>query len=159
MMGTGKTSVGRLVASKLELPFLDTDESVVATLGQSIDSLWAARGEAGFRALEREAVVQAARLRGVISTGGGVAADPKNRATMVASGRIVWLRASVETIQSRVKTEQDFRPLLTHGGADTIADLLEQRQGAYETVADLILDTDDRGVEELATTITRWWSE
>src|SRR5262245_24906710 len=101
-MGTGKTSVGRLLAERLGVDFVDTAALIESRHG-SIASIFAEHGEARFRQLEHEVAVElAARDRLVISTGGRMLLDPDNAATLARTGRIVCLTATVDTIVARV---------------------------------------------------------
>src|SRR5690606_8890548 len=99
-MGTGKTTVGRLVADFIRWKFVDADEEIVARVGRSIPEIFAQEGEEGFRRYE-SAVCQslAARSQHVIATGGGMLVDPANRAVMMAAGFVICLTASPETIR------------------------------------------------------------
>src|SRR5690348_1612699 len=95
LMGAGKTTVGHRCAALLGRDFVDTDELIVSTAGVPFDELWAAEGEAGFRARERVAVIDAASSPTplVIACGGGAVLDADNRRVLRASGFVVWLDA------------------------------------------------------------------
>src|SRR5215469_12581399 len=94
-MGTGKTSAGRLAADQLHFAFLDTDEIIQSRAGRTISDIFATNGEPAFRALERDVVGElAGRTRTVISTGGGLPADPVNFASLKAHALVVCLWAS-----------------------------------------------------------------
>lgn len=149
-MGTGKTSAGRLVAEYLHFDFLDTDELIQARTGRTIADIFAANGEAAFRALERDVVGElAARTNTVISTGGGLPANPANLADLKTHALVVCLWASPEKIWERVRN-QSHRPLLhdPHPQAK-IRDLLELRAPFYRQ-ADVLINTDLRAAREVA---------
>lgn len=131
-MGTGKTTVGRLVAEQLGRPFVDMDALIEQRAGQSIPAIFAAQGEATFRRMERELCHELAALDGlVIATGGGALIDPVNRALMTGSGVVICLEASPEVLLARLQAQQD-RPLLDGPTlSERIAALLEARRAAY----------------------------
>jgi len=112
-MGAGKSSVGRLLSRRLEVPLIDLDALIEAQEGRTVAEIFCERGEAVFRRLEREVLVRtAAESRGVVATGGGVVEDPHNVDTMASAGRIVWLAADFETIAARLRlATQETRPL------------------------------------------------
>jgi shikimate kinase len=143
-MGTGKTSIG----TRLAAPFVDTDALVERTAGRSVADLFAADGEATFRAAERRAIAEALAVPGaVVATGGGAVVDPVTRATLKAAAPLVCLTARPEVILARTRGAGPTRPLL-HGddAAGRIAALLAERADAYAS-ADLTVDTSDRGVD------------
>jgi len=140
-MGTGKTSVGREVARRLGWPFVDTDELVERRAGCSIPELFAQGGEAIFRALEREAVREAARMRpAVIACGGGVPMDSANVRELRRTCRLVLLEADLETLLARVG-DAEYRPLLHGDPGGRARQLLLERAPRYREVADLVVDT------------------
>jgi shikimate kinase len=150
-MGSGKTTVGHLVAEKLSWPFVDTDALVVEEAGLSIPDIFATEGEAGFR--ERESAVLE-RLAGeapcVIATGGGIVTQPRNAPLLRSLGFVVWLSASEADIYARVSRNRN-RPLLqTPDPRKTIHDLLEQRRPLYESFAHLTIETQGLEPEEIA---------
>jgi shikimate kinase len=148
-MGTGKTSIGRLVAARLQFEFVDTDASIEARAGKSISRLFAEDGEALFRQQERAVVLElAARARVVIATGGGLGADPVNLESLRAHAWIVCLCASAELIWERTR-HHDHRPLLQ--GPDAllrIRELLARREPFYRQ-ADLLVSTEYRSAHEI----------
>lgn len=149
-MGTGKSSVGRLIADQLHFAFLDTDELVETRAGKSISTIFAQEGEPAFRKMEETIVGElATRKRTVISTGGGVAAVPANIASLREHALVVCLWASPEKIWERVRG-QSHRPLLRE--ADPLAkirQLLTAREPFYKQ-ADVLLNTELRSVREVA---------
>src|SRR5258708_24341074 len=103
-MGTGKSSVGRLIAGQLRFNFLDTDEMIESRAGKTVSKIFAEDGEAAFRKLEREVVVElSSRTKTVIATGGGVAANESNLASLKEHALVVCLWASPEKIWERVR--------------------------------------------------------
>src|SRR3989338_3633633 len=111
-MGTGKTSVGKILASKLGRPVADVDQRIEERQKRKIREIFESEGEARFRAFEKEAVAEIASGEGVvITTGGGVVLDPANIAALKKNGILVALSATPETIHRRVKNAR-HRPLL-----------------------------------------------
>ena len=149
-MGTGKSSVGRLVAEALHFSFLDTDELIESTTGKTIPEIFAKQGEPAFRQLEVKMVEELAlKTRTVISTGGGLPVNPANLASMKTHALVVCLWASPEDIYERVR-HQDHRPLLQN--ADPLARiraLLVEREPSYRQ-ADVLLNTGLRSAREVA---------
>jgi len=149
-MGTGKTSVGRLVAEQLRFGYLDTDELIQSRTGRTITDIFAKDGEPAFRALEHQVTGElSTRERTLIATGGGLPTNPANLASLKQHALVVCLWASPEKIWERVKN-QTHRPLLQ--GTDPqkkIRDLLEAREQFYRQ-ADVLINTDIRSVREVA---------
>ena len=135
-MGTGKTDVGRRLATATGRPFVDTDDLVVHEAGRSIAAIFADEGEAGFRARERAAVTRACAMpAAVIAVGGGALCDPESRAALLAAGPVVCLRAAPEEILARVG-DASTRPLLAGAAGRTerlarIRELLAARAPVY----------------------------
>jgi shikimate kinase len=141
-MGTGKTEVGRLVASALNRRFVDMDRLIADRQGMPVAEIFRSRGEAAFRALEAEAAAELAALRGlVISTGGGVVLSADNVARLRENGFVVWLDASVDVLRQRLQNDTT-RPLLA-GEADMAA-LYESRRALYRLAAHVRVDTGDK---------------
>jgi len=149
-MGTGKSSVGRLLAEQLHFSFIDTDALIEARAGKAIAAIFASEGEAAFRKLEREAVAElGARRRTVIATGGGVGADAANVASLREHALVVCLWASPEHIWERTRG-QTHRPLLQEGDPlEKIRELLAAREAVYKQ-ADVLLNTEVRSLREVA---------
>lgn len=152
-MGTGKSSVGQLVASQLQRPFLDTDAEIEKRVGKRIAQIFAEEGEAAFRHIERRMCRFLSAQEGlVISTGGGMLVDEGNRDVMLASGLVVCLSASPDALLQRLQADKAERPLLK---GDWRA-LLEKRRPAYESIPCQI-DTTYKSVEEVAAEIVLQW--
>jgi shikimate kinase len=149
-MGTGKSSVGRLAAAHLRYEFIDTDDRIEQRAGKSITTIFAEQGEVAFREIERQLVGEMTGWRRkVISTGGGLAANDANLASLKQHALVVCLWASPEEIWKRVR-DQAHRPLLQ--GPDSLGKiraLLEQRTPFYRQ-ADVLVNTGMRSVREVA---------
>lgn len=160
--GTGKTTVGRLVAAALGWPFTDVDDVIEATAGRSIAAIFAAEGEAGFRDRESAALRELAADRLVLATGGGAILRPENRDRLQSSGLTVWLTAPVEVIWERLQTDPttaDRRPNLTAaGGAEEVRAVLAAREPLYRATAHHAIATAGRSPDEVAADILRAWA-
>ena len=165
-MGSGKTTVGQVLARDRGMAFVDTDELVVCEAGGvSIPALFVREGEAAFRARECRAIATACAGRGqVIATGGGAVLDAGNVARLRDAGPIVWLTTRPDIIVARTRDGADARPLLTPS-ADSKSDadplyahvlkMLGERGPLYQRIADLIVDTSDRTPDSIAREIGR----
>lgn len=158
--GTGKSSLARILAERLDWPWADADDLVEQRAGMSIAEIFARRGEPGFRELESQVVGELARRDStVVALGGGAVLREINRQAL-RDGKVVWLEASVETIERRVSGDPATaarRPNLTAGGGrEEIERLLEQRRPLYEQAADYRVATDERTSAEVADEVLRW---
>ncbi|HVE46377.1 MAG TPA: shikimate kinase [Acidimicrobiales bacterium] len=156
MMGAGKTTVGRLLADRLDSPYLDSDEQVQQASGLTVPEIFAEQGEAAFRMAEREALMRAVASddEDVVSVAGGAVLDPDNRRLLREAGTIVWLRAPVSTLAERVGAGAG-RPLLGDAPASALAELYEERRPLYEELADIVVDVEDLSPEEVVEEILR----
>ncbi len=157
-MGAGKTTVARLLGEAWSLPVRDTDTDIEAVEGRSISDIFIDDGEQAFRALEAAAVAEAmARHEGVLALGGGAVLDPVTRDLL--SGRpVVFLRVGLSDAVKRVGLGVG-RPLLLGNVRARIKALLDERTPIYESVASLVVDTDDRTPEEVAAEIRAAFQE
>jgi shikimate kinase len=148
-MGAGKTTVGRILASRWGVAVRDTDADVEAVAGKSVQDVFVDDGEAAFRALEKAAVAAAlSEHDGVLSLGGGAVLDPDTRA-LLAGQPVVFLRVGLADASRRVGLGQG-RPLLLGNVRSRIKALLDERTPVYESVAALVVDTDGRTPPEVA---------
>jgi shikimate kinase len=142
-MGVGKTSIGKRLASALDLPFRDADEEIETAAGRSIADIFAERGEEEFRAGERRVI---ARLLDdpphILATGGGAFVNPKTRALVLSRAVAVWLKTDLEILARRV-ARKTTRPLLI--GKDPMQVLSAQAEARYPAYAQahLVIDTGD----------------
>lgn len=147
LMGAGKTSIGRRLAGRLGIPFIDADEEIVKAAGCSIDDIFEIYGEAAFRDGERRVI---ARLLGekprVLATGGGAFMDPATRAKIAETGISVWLRAGLEVLLKRTE-RRGGRPLLKKGDPREILDRLMKERYPVYAEADIVVDTRDESPE------------
>lgn len=155
-MGAGKSSVGRRVARSLGVPFQDSDRLIVQEHGP-IPEIFVARGETGFRALERDAVTAALQRGGVVALGGGAIVDPDTRAALHGY-RVVLLTVDRRTVSRRLR--HGTRPLLR--GEDPIAEwtrIRDERLPLYEEVADATFDTSSGPLGDVVARIVTWVRE
>lgn len=155
-MGSGKTTVSEILSDKLDLELLDTDQAIEEAEGRSINEIFAADGEAAFRSMETDLVnmvVSEHLNQMVVSLGGGLPLREENRQLLKKAGKIVYLRTRPETVYERLKGD-DTRPLLkTEDPQKRIRELLEERSEKYETLADIIIDTDGKDASDIANEI------
>ncbi len=157
MMGAGKTTIGIKIAKLTGRRWYDTDELIVDRHGK-ISDIFEYYGEAHFRKLETEIVKEIAQKdRLVISTGGGLVLKKENNELLQKNGKIIFLRATLETLAKRLKVDGN-RPLLqtsTESIRDRLSRLLIERSPVYEHVADYIVDVDGKTPEQIAAEIVR----
>lgn len=141
LMGAGKSTVGRRLAHRLKLPFLDADSEIEAAAGMSISDIFATYGEAHFRDGEVRVIRRLlSQPRHVLATGGGAFMRSETRQAIAENGISVWLRADLDTLVKRV-SRRGGRPLLAEGDArETLSGLIAERYPVY-ALADIIVDT------------------
>lgn len=145
LMGTGKSTVGRLLAARLSARYLDNDELVLISAGSALEELRRKEGEAGLRAAESKALAAALELTApaVAGVAAGVVLDPANRDRLAATdATVVWLRARPETLACRVAGGGD-RPWLRPDPLATFQRMAQERYATYEALSDLTIDVDD----------------
>jgi shikimate kinase len=155
-MGSGKSAVGRRLAERLGLVFVDSDAEIEARTGVDIACIFDREGEVGFRARERDVLDLLTRQpRSLIATGGGAVLDAQTRERLRSRGCVVYLRTSVDQQLARTR-RSTHRPLLdTPDPRGTLQRLMLQRAGLYEETADLTVDTDGRKVKTVVDEIVR----
>ncbi len=156
-MGCGKTTVGTALAEKLEYKLLDTDAVIVEKEGKSINAIFAENGEEYFRNIETKTLEEMEQTleKAVISTGGGLVLRECNGAILKNLGFVVFLKVEKETVLKRLAGD-DTRPLLKGDNVEEkVENLLEYRNPIYEYTAHVVVETDDKTVEEIIEEIIR----
>ncbi|MBM3567128.1 MAG: shikimate kinase [Alphaproteobacteria bacterium] len=155
LMGAGKTSIGKRLAARLELPFVDADAEIEKAAGMTVSEIFAQHGEPYFRDGERRVI---ARLlegpRQVLATGGGAFVDPENRARIKAAGWSIWLRATIDTLLKRVK-RRGTRPLLSQGDPRAVLERLMAERHPFYAEADIVIDSGDGPHETVVESIVQ----
>lgn len=144
-MGAGKSTIGRLLSSELKLVFHDSDKVIEERCGANIPWIFDKEGEQGFRDREQQVIDDLTQQSSILlATGGGAVIRPENRQYLSNRGTVVYLKASVE--QQIARTERDRnRPLLREGNPKQILqNLFQQRDPLYQSIADIIIETDQR---------------
>ena len=150
-MGSGKTSLGRRVAPRLGLDFIDLDEELERRCGVEVAVIFEIEGETGFRERERELLAEIASRSGqLVATGGGSVLDPRNREVLRRNGLVVWLRTSV--VQQLRRLERDRRrPLLAAPDRrERLTRMAEQRNPLYAEAAHLVFESRNRPMPAMA---------
>jgi shikimate kinase len=151
--GSGKSTVGALLAERWGLPFADVDASIEAQVGKSVAEIFADEGEPVFRAFEEAATAELLREPGVLALGGGAVLSPATRAAL-RGYRVVWLQVSVPQAVRRVGLNE-ARPLLLGNVRGRLVKLLNERTPLYAEVATQAVDTDGLSAVEVADRIDR----
>ncbi len=156
-MGSGKSSVGRKMSYRIRAPFMDTDSIIERRAGKTINEIFADEGENAFRDMETEClreILQKEKGRFILSTGGGMPVREENRELMHRIGTVVYLKCSPETVYERLKGDTK-RPLLAKDASlEKITAMLREREGIYESNADIVVECDGKGLEEILDEIT-----
>lgn len=157
---SGKTTLGRNVARRLRLTFVDTDRFIEDMTGRSIPDIFREDGEAAFRELEREAIDQLMQRRDqVVSTGGGAFVDPENRRRLRDGNLVIHLQVRPETVVDRLRNSRSGRPRPLLESADPlkrVVQLMADRKEAY-AAAHVTIGVDDRSRYELVGELRRRW--
>lgn len=144
-MGAGKSTIGRLLAKELRVPFKDSDKEIEQRTGADIPWIFDVEGEQGFRDREQSMIAELCALDGVvIATGGGAVVREANRVALRDGGQVIYLFTSIEQQLGRTSRDRN-RPLLqTVDPEKVLVDLMSFRDPLYREVADLVIETDER---------------
>jgi shikimate kinase len=150
MMGSGKTTMGRILARHLAKEFVDSDEEIQFRTGVTIPHIFDVEGEPGFRQRETDALEALVVRRDlVLATGGGAVLAAENRAMLKENGIVIYLKAGVHDLWLRTRNDRN-RPLLQTGNLHAkLAELLHQRDAIYQQTADIVIPTGRQSVHAL----------
>ena len=153
-MGSGKSTVGKIISSELFLNFFDTDEEIEARTGASIDWIFDLEGEAGFRKRETDILNEMVEKNSIVlSTGGGIILSDGNRELLSSRGTVFYLSTPIPTQVERTAKDKD-RPLLKDGDPkEILTKLHDERENLYEMVSDYIVDTENKSSNQVASEI------
>lgn len=153
-MGAGKTTIGRGLARELHIPFVDTDQQIVREQNRTIADIFEKDGEACFRQMEHEQLKKCLKKRtSVLSVGGGLPVQKMNHDLLKELGTTIYLKASKETLASRLSGDRS-RPLLQGGTLEEkIESLMKEREEIYEQVADRIVETNGLEIKDVISKI------
>jgi shikimate kinase len=141
--GSGKSTVGAMLADQLDVAFRDVDAVIVERSGKPIAEIFTDDGEAAFRTLEEQVTAELLQLPGVLSLGGGAVLSPATRVALRGGHRVVWLRIGLSQSVKRVGLDT-ARPLLLGNVRGQLLKLLNERAALYTEVATEVVDTDDK---------------
>lgn len=155
-MGSGKTTLGRRIAPKLGLEFIDVDEELEKRCGVEVAVIFEIEGEQGFRERESNLLAEIAGTPGqLIATGGGSVLNERNREVLRANGRVVWLKTTVGQQIRRLERDKR-RPLLaTPDRHKRLTEMAEQRNPVYASLADLVFESQNRPLVQMADALER----
>lgn len=162
--GSGKTSVGKLLGKSLSQRVVDSDDWIEQYASMTIKEIFAQYGEPHFRDLESKAIEEIASTDEslVVSLGGGAILRSENRERIAKTGQVVWLDASAQQLADRIagdKSTIERRPALTKlAGYDEIVDVLAKRAPLYRGLANWVVMTDSKSIEQIAIEILQWFS-
>lgn len=149
-MGSGKTTVGKQLAKRTRMDFVDSDHMIEDRCGVSISTIFDIEGEDGFRKRETKMLQELCARSGVVlATGGGAIATEENRILLRKSGYVIYLKTSIETQLARTQKNQN-RPLLENVDAEhKLTELMQERGALYEQEADLVVTSGERVVSKV----------
>ena len=150
MMGSAKSTTGKLISKKLNMPFFDCDDVYESLYGEKISQTFASGGETEFRKREKEVIKLLSNSDGaIIACGGGVVLDEENMTALKTNGIIACLTATAETIYERV-SRNDRRPLVKEGGLEKIKEIMSARAPLYNKYAHFTVDNTYIGINKSA---------
>ena len=150
MMGSGKSTVGKLLAKKMKMPFLDLDHYIEIKNKMSIQDIFKEKGENYFRELEVNALSTIKDSKVVVACGGGIILDHRNRKNISSNGKVIFLEASTSSLKNRLLSNTN-RPLLNDKDIEKeLIKIWNQRKKYYYNTAEIIINTDDLNPEILS---------
>lgn len=153
MMGSGKSTVGKLLAKKLETPFLDLDHYIEVKNNKSINDIFKEKGENYFRQLETNALSEIKGSKIVVACGGGIILNHENRKKISANGKVIFLKASISSLIKRLLSNKD-RPLLNDKNiGNELIKIWNERKNYYNETAEITINTDGYTPESISSLI------
>lgn len=153
MMGSGKSTVGKLLAKKLETPFLDLDHYIEVKNNKSINDIFKEKGENYFRQLETNALSEIKGSEIVVACGGGIILNHENRKKISSNGKVVFLKASISSLIKRLFSNKD-RPLLNDKNIENeLIKIWNERKNYYNETAEITINTDGYTPENISSLI------
>lgn len=158
--GSGKSTVGKVLAHRLDRPFVDTDDLIESESGMTIKEIFATRGEPWFRDLEAKIVSEVSRrpLPSIVSLGGGAILRESTQTVLKATGKCIWLSATAEFLFQRIQSDESTalrRPNLSQsGGFSEVADILRKRMPIYERLSDLTVSVEGKTPDQIGDEIS-----
>ena len=155
-MGSGKSTVGKIISDELFLDFFDTDDEIEIRTGASVDWIFDLEGESGFRKRESEMLDEMVKKNSIVlSTGGGIVLESSNRELLSSRGTVFYLSTPISVQVERTAKDKD-RPLLKNGDPEKILSKLhDEREEFYKSVSDHIIETEDKSSQEVASEIIK----
>ena len=155
-MGSGKSTVGKIISDELFLDFFDTDDEIEIRTGASIDWIFDLEGESGFRKRESEMLDEMVKRNSIVlSTGGGIVLESANRELLSSRGTVFYLSTPISVQVERTAKDKD-RPLLKNGDPEKILSKLhDERKEFYKSVSDHIIETENKSSQEVASEIIK----
>lgn len=148
--GVGKTMMGRLLASRKDLVYLDIDEAIEKKENKKIKDIFSENGEDYFRRLEKNILFEEVKQGMVVSLGGGTIVDDESRYFVKSKGRVIYLKANAQTIFKNLENEYIERPLLKENfSVFSIEKLLNERRAFYEEAANFTIEVDNRNLDSI----------
>ena len=150
MMGSGKSTVGKILAKKMDLPFMDLDHYIEVKSNKSISEIFKNDGEPHFRELESDALFHIEKSEVLVACGGGIVLNKTNRDKLRSTGKVVLLKASIPEIANRLKDAID-RPLLQENERiQELTKIWSERKDYYKETAHIILNTDGQSPNDIS---------
>ena len=156
-MGSGKSTVGKIISDELFLNFFDTDDEIESRTGASIDWIFDLEGEEGFRKRESSILEEMVKQNSIVlSTGGGIILSDSNREMLSSRGTVFYLSTPISVQIERTSKDKD-RPLLKNGDPKEILTRLQkERKDLYESVSDHVIETENKSSQEVASEIINY---
>jgi shikimate kinase len=152
LMGSGKSTIGRVLADRLGWPLIDSDAEVERVTGRTVRDIFETSGEPAFRSVETQVLLDAMKspTPSIIAAAGGVVLSQANRDALRAATAVVWLRCEPDILVKRVSDGSDHRPLLAEDPVATLRTMHRDRNTLYASVATVIIDVDARTPRDIA---------